>query len=66
MGQSASEQLFNAWINEVKAIVPKGKLLVHEAKEGWKPLCKFLGVPEPLSYIRGQMIHCHSKYLYDK
>lgn len=34
-------------IAEVKAHVPSDKLLVFEVKDGWKPLCEFLGVPEP-------------------
>lgn len=32
---------------EVRRRVPEGRLLVYEAKEGWGPLCEFLGVPEP-------------------
>jgi Sulfotransferase domain len=32
---------------EVKAFVPKDRLLVFDAAEGWKPLCAFLGVPVP-------------------
>jgi hypothetical protein len=32
---------------EVKASVPKDKLLVYDVRDGWGPLCKFLGVPEP-------------------
>ena len=32
---------------EVKAYVPKEQLLVYDVREGWGPLCKFLGVPEP-------------------
>lgn len=32
---------------EVKASVPKEKLLVYDVREGWGPLCAFLGVPEP-------------------
>ena len=27
--------------------VPSEKLLVFEVKDGWEPLCKFLGVPVP-------------------
>lgn len=30
-----------------RAMVPAGKLLVFEAKEGWAPLCAFLGCPVP-------------------
>lgn len=32
---------------EVKAAIPAGRLLVHSAKDGWEPLCAFLGVPVP-------------------
>jgi len=32
---------------EVKRVIPAERLLVFEAKDGWKPLCDFLGVPVP-------------------
>ncbi|WP_232327628.1 sulfotransferase family protein [Herbidospora yilanensis] len=32
---------------EVKAAVPADRLLVYECREGWEPLCRFLGVPVP-------------------
>ena len=32
---------------DVKASVPKDKLLVYDVRDGWGPLCKFLGVEEP-------------------
>ena len=32
---------------EVKRTVPDDRLLVYEVKEGWAPLCAFLGVPVP-------------------
>ncbi|MBY9068527.1 hypothetical protein K1X12_16655 [Hyphomonas sp. WL0036] len=31
----------------VKAEIPASRLLVHTAKDGWGPLCAFLGVPVP-------------------
>jgi hypothetical protein len=31
----------------VKAHVPADKLLVFDVKQGWAPLCEFLGVPVP-------------------
>jgi hypothetical protein len=31
----------------VKAAIPAERLLVHSAKDGWEPLCAFLGVPVP-------------------
>ena len=33
--------------DEVRRRVPAGRLLVYQVKEGWGPLCEFLGVPEP-------------------
>lgn len=33
---------YNQWIHEVKANVPAEKLLLHNANEGWGPLCRFL------------------------
>lgn len=32
---------------EIEASVPAGRLLVYEVKQGWGPLCEFLGVPTP-------------------
>lgn len=32
---------------EIERIVPKDRLLKFNVKEGWEPLCKFLGVPVP-------------------
>ncbi|KAL1919957.1 uncharacterized protein VTP21DRAFT_1889 [Calcarisporiella thermophila] len=34
---------------EVKRVVPTEKLLIFNVKEGWEPLCKFLGVDIPSS-----------------
>jgi hypothetical protein len=41
------EEVFNKHNEEVKRYVPANKLLVIDVSEGWEPLCKFLGVPEP-------------------
>lgn len=38
---------FRRWNEAVIAEVPAGKLLVFQAKDGWEPLCAFLGVPVP-------------------
>lgn len=40
-------RVFEEHIREVKQAVPAEKLLVYEVKEGWGPLCSFLGVPVP-------------------
>ena len=39
---------FDAHTDAVKAAIPSNRLLIYEVKDGWGPLCKFLGVPEPL------------------
>ena len=31
----------------MKQYVPSERLLVFEVKQGWEPLCQFLGVPVP-------------------
>ena len=39
--------VFNQHNEEVKQRVPADKLLVYNVKEGWEPLCAFLGVDVP-------------------
>lgn len=46
-GTKNSEKFFNRWIETVKATVPADRLLIFEVKQGWEPLCKFLGLPKP-------------------
>lgn len=46
-GEEESVQFFNDWVAEVKKNVPEDRLLLFQAKEGWQPLCEFLGVPVP-------------------
>ncbi len=38
---------FHAQEAAVKAEIPASRLLIHQAKDGWEPLCAFLGVPVP-------------------
>ena len=40
-------RFFNDWTAQVKAEIPADRLLVFEVRQGWGPLCQFLGVPEP-------------------
>lgn len=42
-----ARQVFEAHIAEVKRVVPPDRLLVYQVREGWGPLCAFLGVPVP-------------------
>ena len=38
---------YNQHIEDVKAAVPAGRLLIFSVDQGWGPLCKFLEVPVP-------------------
>jgi len=38
---------FTAHVDAVRAEIPPEQLLVYQVKEGWEPLCAFLGVPVP-------------------
>tara|TARA_R110002051_G_scaffold32562_1_gene73435 strand:+ start:3158 stop:3784 length:627 start_codon:yes stop_codon:yes gene_type:complete len=40
-------EVFNAHEAAVKAAIPADRFLVHSAKDGWEPLCAFLGEPVP-------------------
>lgn len=40
-------QAFAAHNDAVKDAIPAHQLLVYQVKEGWAPLCKFLGKPVP-------------------
>jgi hypothetical protein len=40
-------QAFIAHNDAVRAAIPADQLLVFQVKEGWKPLCDFLGLPVP-------------------
>lgn len=41
------KRMFEEWNASVIAKCPKDRLLVFDVKEGWGPLCKFLGKPVP-------------------
>lgn len=48
----------------VMQLAPKDQLLVYNSKEGWGPLCKFLGVeipstpmPHENKAVKAQLIH---------
>lgn len=40
-------KVYEAHNEEVRRTIPADRLLVYQVKEGWEPLCKFLGVPVP-------------------
>lgn len=40
-------EVYNRHNEEVQRLVPPERLLVYQVKDGWEPLCAFLGVPVP-------------------
>ena len=40
-------KFFEEWNEQVKKDVPAERLLIHDARQGWEPLCAFLGKPIP-------------------
>jgi hypothetical protein len=47
LDRDALMEAFVAHNDAVRATIPSGQLLVFEVKQGWGPLCEFLGVPIP-------------------
>jgi len=45
--QDALVATFNAHLEAVIRDVPRNRLLVFDVREGWEPLCDFLGTPVP-------------------
>ena len=39
--------MYTDWAKKIMNAVPPKKLLVYNVKEGWDPLCKFLGMDVP-------------------
>lgn len=46
-GPEHAAKFFKEWEELVISTIPPERLLVHSAKEGWGPLCKFLDLPIP-------------------
>lgn len=40
-------RVYNDHLDQVQACIPKDRLLVFNVKEGWEPLCRFLGIAAP-------------------
>ena len=45
--KSLFRKRYKAHIDRVQRVIPEGKLLVYNVKQGWKPLCQFLGCDVP-------------------
>jgi hypothetical protein len=42
--KASASKAYQEWIEQVKAEIPPQQLLVHNAKQGWPPLCDFLNL----------------------
>lgn len=48
-GMSQEEMIatYEAHIERLRSALPAGRLLVYDVRQGWEPLCNFLGLPVP-------------------
>ena len=47
-GRKEAVAFYEAWAKDaVETVEDKGRLLVFDVRDGWEPLCEFLGVPAP-------------------
>lgn len=68
--KKATIQAYHAHIEDVKNTIPKEQLLIYEVKEGWNPLCEFLGdsIPNqefPRANSQEELNRKMDKLLYD-
>jgi len=46
-GEETAIKFYQDWVDQVIQDIQPEKLLVFDVSEGWEPLCRFLGVPQP-------------------
>jgi hypothetical protein len=68
LGRDITPEAYQTHVDWLKKTVPREKLFFFDVKEGWEPLCKFLGkeVPEGIPFPRindGQAIEKRAKEL---
>jgi Sulfotransferase domain len=49
--ESNMKRFYVEYHENIRQIVPKGRLLEYRVQDGYKPLCDFLGVPVPTKVI---------------
>jgi hypothetical protein len=47
LSKESFKRFHEKWQKTVPEVCPKDKLLIFDVKQGWEPLCKFLGKPIP-------------------
>lgn len=51
LGKDLMRDIWESHVNHVEMTVPKGQLLMYDVRDGWKPLCKFLGKEVPTKQV---------------
>lgn len=59
--RASARRVYDEWNAQVIATVPADQLLVFNAKEGWPPLCAFLGVEPDRCAALGPYPHANSR-----
>ena len=52
---------YTEYVDSVQAAIPEERLLTFNVKQGWEPLCKFLGRPVPDDGIPFPHVHTRAK-----
>jgi hypothetical protein len=47
LSKESFKRFYDEWGKQVPATCPADTLLIFDVKQGWEPLCKFLGMPIP-------------------
>ncbi|PYI32245.1 NAD dependent epimerase/dehydratase [Aspergillus indologenus CBS 114.80] len=45
--RTTARETYRNHVSRIQALVPKDRLLLYHVKEGWEPLCAYLGQPVP-------------------
>lgn len=51
-----SKDAYRHYYRDIREMVPKERLLEFQLKDGWEPLCKFLGKPVPVSVCKSGIL----------
>lgn len=51
LGKDLMRDIWDSHAHYVRATVPKGQLLMFDVRDGWKPLCDFLGKDVPMEKV---------------
>ena len=58
-GSLEDVEFYDRHNEHVRSVVPSERLLEFEPKDGWEPLCQFLGVPVPTDQAGNKLEYPH-------